>query len=252
MTLAVNPPLAHQSGRRILTTIRVHAANPWTIIITPWLVLFAVFALNFLIWQAIVIAAGGKELPADAFANNGAVSWLFVYMIVVAVQAMNLTFSFVVGLGATRRDYFLGSAATFAALSAQFGIGIAILAWIERATDGWGLGGAFFAPAFMTAVPVWQVAVVYTLVLLFMFFLGTSVAAVYVRWGATAIVLFFVALALAFAVGALLVSRANAWPAVGNFFVDNSILQLALYTLPLSAICAVLGWLLMRRATPKG
>ena len=80
------------------------------------------------------IGANGKPVAADAFVNNGGSTFVFVYMMVVAVQAMNQTFSFVVGLGATRRDYFAGTSLTFVALSVIFGVGIALLVLVERAT----------------------------------------------------------------------------------------------------------------------
>ncbi|MGC4174241.1 ABC transporter permease [Demequina sp.] len=249
---AMRPASAHTSWHRIVTTARVHAANPWTIIYSPWLILLAVFGLNYAIWQAILIAADGKPLPDAAFTQNGGVSWVFVYMLVVAVQAMNQTFSFVVGLGATRRDYFVGSAATFAALSAMYGGGIALLALVERATDGWGVNGAFFAPWGLSEIPVWELAVIYTLALLFMFFAGSAVAAVFVRWGSTGLVMFFVVLALLIVAVVFALTTTESWTAIGTFFTTNSLLAVSLYSVPVTLACALVGWALMRRATPKG
>lgn len=251
MTALADAPAAHQTGRRILATMRVHAANPWTIIFTPWIVLFTILALNLLIWLSIVLAAG-DNVDDDAFVANGGIAYLFVYMIVVAAQAMNQTFSFVVGMGTTRRDYFLGTAAIFVALSLQFGVGIAILAGIERATGGWGAGGQFFAPAFLADLPLWEIAVIYTMILLLMFFLGSAVAVVYLRWGPPALVMFFAALGLSLAGTAVLLSLNGAWPTVGRFFTQHSVLELSLYTLPVTVACAIVAWLLMRRSTPKG
>lgn len=241
----------HTSLHRMVTTMRVHASNPWTILATPWLVLFAVFALNYAIWQLVKMAATGPLAPG-AFTQNGGVSYVLVYMVVVAVQAMNQTFSFVVGLGATRRDYFLGTSLVFGALSLVFGAGISLLAWVERATDGWGIGGAFFAPWGLRTLPIWQLVVIYTSLLLLMFFGGSAVAALFVRWGANGIIAFFIGLALVIVATLYGITVTESWQAVGEFFTRNSAVVLAAYTLPISAAAGVLGWLLMRQATPKG
>lgn len=62
------------------------------------------------------------------------------------MQAINLTFHFALGLGVTRRDYFLGTIVHFATLAASFAVGVPLLAKLEELTDGWGVDGRFFAP----------------------------------------------------------------------------------------------------------
>jgi len=244
--------LATAPIHRIATTARIHAANPWTILYTPWLILFGVFALNFAIWHAVLIGAGDRPLAPDAFTTNGGVTYIFVYMVVVAVQAMNQTFSFVVGLGATRRDYFGGTVLVFGALSVVFGVGISLLAWVERATDGWGVRGAFFAPGPLRTEPIWVLAVMYTLLLLLMFFVGSAVAATFVRWGANGIIIFFGALALLIVGVVYAITVNGGWEAVGRFFTTHSMLGLAAYTIPVTLVGGLAGFLLMSRATPKG
>jgi hypothetical protein len=245
---AVATPAVH----RIATTARIHMANPWNLVFTPWLVLLAVFGLNFAIWHAVIIAADGRPLSDAAFVNNGGAMFVLVYMVVVAVQAMNQTFSFVVGLGATRRDYFFGTSAIFSALSAMFGVGLALLVIVERATDGWGVGGAFFSPGPLRTVPVWELAVIYTLLLLLMFFVGSAVAAMFVRWGSTGIIVFFTVLAVLLVAVIYGISVTDGWGAVGRFLADRSYLELVVLTLPLTVAGGLTGFALMRKATPKG
>lgn len=244
--------IASPAVRRVATTVRIHAANPWTILWTPWLILLGIFALNFAIWHAVLIGADGEPVAVDAFVNNGGSTFVFVYMMVVAVQAMNQTFSFVVGLGATRRDYFAGSSLTFVALSVIFGVGIALLVIVERATDGWGVGGAFFSPGPLRFQPVWELAIAYTVLLLFMFFMGSAVAAMFVRWGPTGIIVFFATLALLLVAVIYVISISDAWGQVGRFLADRSLLEFAALTVPFTIVAGAAGYLLMRRATPKG
>ena len=240
------------AGKRIATTVRIHVANPWTLIIAPWLILMGVFVLNLAIWQIVLIAADGRQLDANAFRTNGGVSWVVFYMAVVAIQAMNQTFSFVVGLGATRRDYFLGTAATFVALSVFYGVGIALLSEVEHLTNGWGVNGAFFAPIPFDALPLWEFALVYALAMAFMMFVGSAIGAMFVRWGASGIMTFFAVLALLLVGSLFVIAKTNAWAQFGHFFTNHSVMQLALFSLPVTVVAGFAGYAIMRRATPKG
>jgi len=249
---AIAPTLSVASPHRIGATIRIHIANPWTTLITPWLILIGVFLANFAIWHIVLMAAGDKGVGADAFHYNGGVSWVVFYMVVVAVQAMNQTFSFVVGLGATRRDYFFGTITVFGGLALMYGVGVALLAGVERATDGWGVDGWFFAPGPFASMPLWEVAASYTSVLLVMFFMGSAVGAVFVRWGASGIITFFASVAVLVLATLWAITQADAWSSVGHFFTSRTPLELALSALPFAVIGGVVGYGLMRRATPKG
>lgn len=234
---------------RVFNGARVHAANPWTTLITPWLILTAIFALNFAIWY--IIESNAEELPADAFQNNGGIFWIFVYMTVVAVQAMNQTFRFAVGLGSTRRDYFGGTLAYFLGLSLIYGLGIGLLAAVERATDGWGVGGRFFAPWTLGEQPIAQLAYAFVMVILMMMLIGAVFGTVFVRWRATGLTWSFVVLAALIVIAIWVVTRADAWGAVGAWFSGQSLVGLGTWSLVISAMCGVGGWLLIRRATPR-
>lgn len=237
--------------QRIGTTIRVHAANPWALIITPALITMGVFLLNFVIWHTVLLAADGKVEP-DAFDYNGGVSWIMFYLVVVAVQAMNQTFSFTVGLGSTRRDYYLGTALTFAGLALVFGGGIALMAGVERATDGWGVDGHFFAPGVLQTVPLWELAVIYAFALLTMMFVGAAAGAMFVRWGATGLIVFFATLATLVVALTFGIVAFDWWQPIAAFFAAREPLELAALALPIAAVSAVVGFLILRKATPKG
>ena len=246
--VAGTPPF----GRRIGTTARVHLANPWALIYTPTLIMLAVFGLNFAIWHVVLFAAGDRPIDPHAFDYNGGATWVMFYLVVVAVQAMNQTFSFTVGLGSTRRDYYVGTALIFVCLALGFGAGIALMAGIERLTDGWGVDGHFFAPGFLQSLPVWELAAMYSLALLLLTFVGAAAGAMFVRWAATGVIVFFGILAVV-AVGIVyILVAAHISGEVISFFADRSPLQIAVMTLPITAVSALAGFLILMRATPKG
>lgn len=246
--IAATPSLGH----RVATTVRVHASNPWSMFYTPAIITLGVFALNYAIWRSVLFAAGDRGVDPDAFDYNGGVTWVMFYLVVVAVQAMNQTFSFTVGLGSTRRDYYAGTSLIFCVLAATFGVGIALMAGLERLTDGWGVNGRFFAPAFLQTLPLWQIAAIFTLALLLLMFIGAAGGATFVRWGPTGLIAFFGALAvlaIALNFGFIVLGW---WQPFADFITDRSAMEIAALTLPITAVCAALGYVLLRRATPKG
>jgi hypothetical protein len=104
---------------RIRNVARLHFANPWNMVVVPWMIIGFVFVVNLAIWIIIHAASDGStSLAGTKWA--GSTFYIFVYFIVVAVQAMNRTFAFALGYSATRRDYYLGTALAFTVQSASF------------------------------------------------------------------------------------------------------------------------------------
>ena len=251
MTAIVDTVPAVPLSRRWASVIRIHMANPWPTLVTPWLITVAIFGLNYAIWHIVLMAAGDGRVDPGAFQSNGGITWIFVYMVVVAVQSMNQTFRFAMGFSFTRRDYYLGTAAYFAALSAFYALGITLLAGVEHLTNGWGVDGAFFAAAFTKDLPLIQVAYVYFVVLLFLFFLGTAAATVYVRWATNGMFIFFGSLAIVLVGASWIVTRSDGWETVGTFFTDHGLATIVSWSLPLTALAALAGYSFLRRATPR-
>lgn len=246
-------PAGASAPARIWDVVRLHVANPVPTLVVPWLITLAIFGLNLAIWLMVANAAGGVEnLEPDAFAYNGGISWIVVFMMVVAVQAMNLTFKFALGFSVTRRDYYLGSVLYFVLLALLYSSGITVIAAVERATDGWGLGAAFFAPWGLADQPLTTVWFLYLMALLLFFFLGAAVATVWVRWGPYGLYTFFIGLAVLIVGAAWLITTTDSWPTVGEFLTETSLVAIAAWTLPVTVLCGVVGHLFLRRSTPRG
>lgn len=247
-----SPSAQSSATRRAWNVVRLHIANPFPTLVLPWLITTAIFGLNMAIMLIVVRAAGGLDkLEDDAFTYNGGITWIAFFMIVVAVQTMNLNFRFALGFSVTRRDFYLGSAVYFVLLSLLYGTGVTVLAGVERATGGWGIDAAFFAPWGLASESLPSVWVTLTLVLLLFFFIGAAVATVWVRWKANGLYTFFIAFAALLVASGWLVTVTESWGAVGNYFLTHSIVQLMLWTLPVTAVCALAGYLFLRKATPR-
>jgi hypothetical protein len=235
--------------------VRLHLANPRTTIVLPALIVGAIFLMTLAIWTLISANLDPSEAAeaSEGTQYSGASSWIFVYMLIVAVQAMNLTFPLALGYGSTRRDFYLGSALTFVLLSAGWAVGLTILSGLETLTGGWGVGLHMFTAIYFGGgeMELWQRLVVFFCVMLFFFFTGAAFGAVYVRWKATGLIVAFIALG-ALLVGAIaLFTYTRSWDVVGAFFAQAQVLGTALWLLVPTAIGGVIGYLVLRHATPR-
>jgi hypothetical protein len=171
-------------------------------------------------------------------------------MAIVAIQAMNNTFRLALGYGATRRDFYLGSTAVFLLVSAVFTAVLTILALIESATDGWGLGGRMFTPVYFGEVWGVRIVVIFCMFLFFTF-TGAAFGAVFVRWGRYGLLAFGgILLAIIVAAG-FVIGLLNAWAGFSAWVGDNTPFGLALWSLVPSAVFAVAGFFILRGTTPK-
>lgn len=238
--------------RRIWNVVRLHVANPSTTLITPWVITAAIFAINLAIWLMVARSAGGVDQIEDgAFTYNGGLTWILFFMLVVGVQAMSRSFQFALGFSVTRHDYYLGSSLFFVLLSLLYSAGMTMFAGIERATGGWGLEAAFFAPWGLKDQSLVLVWFLFFMALLLFFFLGAATATVWVRWQANGLYVFFISLALLLVAAAWGVTATDSWSAVGRFFSTSSLAVVAAWTLPVTILCGVVGYLLLRKAPPR-
>ena len=245
----------HTGGelQRILNVTRLHLTNKFPMMVLPLLILGFIFFVNYLIWWLIasVTDAEGAANATQGMQFSGASTFIFVYMLVVAVQAVNLTFPFALGYSVTRRDFYLGSSLMFILLSVYYAAIMTIMAVIERATGGWGLGGAMFDVVYFGAENPLAQFLLFLLVFLFFFFVGAATAAVYVRWRANGMYLFWAVLTILVIGLVALTTITENWPLVGEWFVANGALGVALWSLIPTVLSALTGFVLLRKATPK-
>jgi len=252
MTAVLAPSASshHRTSSRIGSVVRLHFTNPMTLVVTPFIVLGSIFVLNLAIWIIVAISSPRDTDFAQGFSYSGASAWIFFYLAVVAIQAMNNTFRLALGYGSTRRDFYLGSSLVFVALSVAFTAAITILGLLEEATHGWGLGGRMFTPIYFGTTWGERITVILCLFLFFTF-TGSAFGAVFVRWGRNGLLVFGgILLAIMVLIG-LAIALLQAGAAFGTWLGANAPLGLALWSLIPSAVFGVAGFFILRGATPK-
>lgn len=238
--------------RRVASIIRLNTANPWTTIIMPWMILGVIFVANWLIWWVIATASGTRDASsvAEGLQWSGASAWILFYMGVVAIQTINLTFPLALGYGATRREFWVGTSLTFVALSAAYTLAFTALAALEEATGGWWIGGRMFTAAYFGDTWYERLYIVFTLMMLF-YFSGAAIATLFVRWKGNGVVVFFAALGLVLVGLIALVTFTESWAAVGATLGSLGYIGVLSWSYVITALAAVFGYLILRRATPR-
>ena len=120
----------------------------------------------------------------------------------------------------------------------MYAAGIAVLAQVERITDGWGLGGRFFAPWFLADLPAWQLWYLNAVVGLLFAMIGAVAAAVWVRWKAVGLYTFFFLAALLVIGAAWLMGVTESWVPLGRYLSTHEPALIVTWTLPVTALCA--------------
>jgi len=238
---------------RILSVVKLHLANPWTTITFPWIVMLTIIALTVLVWMVVLANipdVADQAKAREGFGYSGSSGFIFVYMIVVAVQSINTMFPFAQGYGVTRRNFSLGTALYFVILSAFYSVGLTILSIIEDVTKGWGVGGSIFSVGYFGDSPAQRLFVFFAILILF-FFSGSAIAAIYVRWKGVGITTFFIAFGFALVAAGALITLVRGWDEVGAWFSATGLVGSFAWSFVVSALAAVGGYAVLRRATPK-
>ena len=236
---------------RVIAVTRLIFANRWTVLYMPTIILMSIFLLNIAIWL-LVLGASDGHVSKNAFSYSGAIFYVFIYMMVLAIQAVSRTFPFALGFGVTRRNFALGAGLAFVILAVVFSVLMAILAMIEQATNGWGINAHFFAPNYYSTGGGLGQFAIYLFGLLFCLFLGAAASAVFVRWRAMGLTVFFILLAVVLVGGSALIVVAGWTRPVLDWFGTTGLIGSEAWSLVLTALFAVAGYLILRRATPKG
>ncbi|SKA94733.1 hypothetical protein SAMN06295879_1982 [Agreia bicolorata] len=240
----------------ILAVVRLHLVNRYSVFAVPWMIMGGIFVVNVAVWWIIFASVSSEADRADArdgITYSGALFYIFVYMLVLGIQAVAYTFPFALGFSVTRRDFWLGSALTFIALSAVYSAGLTILAAIEVATDGWGLGGTMFASFYFGGADASWIERfgLYFATYLFFYFVGAAIATIYQRWRNNGMLALFGTLGIVLIAGIALVSFTSSWPAVGAWFDTNGPSGVIAWSLAPTVVAAITGYFILRRATPK-
>ncbi len=220
--------------------VRLQLVNRWTFIGVPLMVLGG---------SLLIVILLGLVIPNDGVMITGAAQAPLWYFIVVGVQALSLTFPFSQAMSVTRRDYFLGTLATFVLFSLAFGVVFLVLALIEQATNGWGVDTLVFAiPWLLNAGWLAMILSVAALALV-MFLIGLWMATIYKRWGMVVIVAISLGLGLVLVGVIALITYFQWWTSVFTWMLGQTPMSVAGWSLILIVALSAGSFLTLRKVT---
>jgi hypothetical protein len=234
---------------RIWNVARLQGTNKWQSVGVPAIAMGVIFLANLVIWWLVTASQQPGNTPTNTY--NGASFYLYVYMLVVAIQAMSRTFPFALGFSVTRRDYYLGTSLAFLIYSIGYGAALTLLAYIEEWTSGWGMSLTLFRTMFFGADSLALRLFISISAFIVFFVIGIVCGTVYVRWRANGLVTLGVTVALLVIGSVALATLTKSWDRVGEWFVTAGPVGVTAWLLVFSILFAILGFFILRRATPR-
>jgi hypothetical protein len=230
---------------RVVDVVRVQLVNWRGILAWPLGILALTLVINLVIFGAL-----SDDVPPNGRVTGSLVS-IYIVMFVAHLQTITQVFPFALGLSVTRRAFYAGTTLLVVAQGLLLGLLLLLLELVERSTDGWGIGLRYIGLPFLVQDNLMLQWLVYAVPFLAFSAIGVCFGVVFKRWGQSGVYVVTIAVVLALAGFAAVVSRQGWWPAVGTFFTDQSTFALlAGYPLVIAVVLGAGGWLVIRRATP--
>lgn len=229
---------------RTLRVARLHL-TPWPVTQGwPWGILALAFAVNLAIFGAL-------HRSGESGGETGGLMAIYIVFFIVYMQAMTQVFSFALGISVTRHRFFAATSMLALAQSLAYGAVLYLFKLIESATGGWGISLRFFGIPLVAQDNALRQILVYAVPFLLLAFLGVFLGVVFKRWGTNGILTLGATSVFVFGGLAALVTWQGQWPAIGNWFADQSTLALLAGWPALIAVAlAATGYGTIRRATP--
>jgi hypothetical protein len=235
-------PVPTRGGNPILRVARLQLVGWPYGVLWPWGILALSFLVNLAIYASVDDARGSW---------TGGLASIYVVQLVGFLQLFTRGFPFALAMSVTRRSYYLGTWLYSVLQAAAFGAVLLVLRLVEDATDGWGLSLHYFGLGFPRNDDLVLQYLGYVVPFLLMAALGACFGLVMERWRYNGL---FTLTAVSLVLGGLaviVVSRAGWWSAIGGWLTDQSATSLfAGWPLPFVVVLALLGYLVIRRATP--
>ncbi|WP_019182048.1 hypothetical protein [Microbacterium yannicii] len=229
---------------RTVNVVRMQLINKQTFVWVPLIVLGSSFAISIAIY-AILYTAG---LPGP-FYGGGSQAPLWV-LLFVGISSLTLTFPFSQAMSVTRREFFFGTMLAAAMCAVLLAAVFAIGAVVEKATNGWGINGYFFALDWVVSGGTLAAGLFYFVMAMLIFMLGFWSATIYKRFGPMLLSIVWAGITAILVIAVWAITRMELWGQVWTGMVDAGPLGFALWGLVVTVLLGGISYLTLRRAVP--
>lgn len=221
----------------IRNVIRTHHVDRWLWVYMPYTIMIFNFLTNL-----IVSTFTGPY-------TSGGVMSIYVFMMTLGIITVPMNFSFLLGLGVRRKDYYSGTVIWLTVHMLVASIVLAVLREIEKATS-WGTGLGFFNFPFTNELGFLEFLALNFVVFTFFCFFGFLLPSIARRFGALVLAALLVLMFVVLGIASVLVTFYELWDEVGRFFATYQTDSIW-YLIPFTLLFAAIAYILLRRSTVK-
>jgi hypothetical protein len=220
---------------------RFHLGDWFSFLALPW----GVLAFSWVVWAMLAgsYGGGGTQVPCYNLCT------IYIIFLIVGSRSIFGALPFVMALGVSRRTYYAGTTLVALALSALYGLALALLQVIERASNGWGVRLHFFRVAYIMNGPWYLTWLTSFVGLSLVFFYGMWIGLVYRRWNLLGLAAFSAAQVAVAAAAVIVINDNHSWSSVGHFFTALSAAGLTGLLAALAVALLAGGYATVRRVT---
>ncbi|AIQ64235.1 hypothetical protein PSTEL_15230 [Paenibacillus stellifer] len=208
----------------------------------PWLIVAAIFVLNYL---GIQVASASTSTDST---YSGSIATLYIYAFVFSIVLVSQTFPYAISMSVRRADYFNGTLLFLGFTSVVTTVIILILGALERWTSHWGGTIQFFNLPYINVGGIFrQFFVIFVLMLLFNL-CGFFIGSLYRRFKGIGVWMFFGGCAVVFGLLIYIPGGRELLLDAANWIGDHDASTMAVITIPLLGILALVSWALLQKA----
>ncbi|MGB3770247.1 MAG: hypothetical protein WBA00_03795 [Rhodococcus sp. (in: high G+C Gram-positive bacteria)] len=224
---------------RTASIARVHAQN-WRIAFVWPVGILAV--ITVVTWGVLASASDGVDI------NSGGATFVFFFGMVFFAQGIAQFLPFTIGLGVTRREFFTATMWVAAGHALIYAVGLGLLSFVERATNGFGVGMHMFAIAARVAGdPLTEFGFFFGFTALCNV-VGILFGAIYLRWRVVGMWSTGTVITLIIGASILLITWQGWWTALGTAVADTPrVVTMVILPVVAAAVAASATWSVMRR-----
>lgn len=222
-----------------LTVSKTHLKGKWNWLYTPWIIVFSSFIVNLFIAGAV----------NDEHIYTGGIATIYFYMMAMGAFTLKSTFSFSLGFGITRKDYYRGTALTALLVNAISTVILVLLSLTENFLDGWKVKLFFFHLPYLNDGNLFIQACVIFLLLTNFYYFGFVMSCIFYRFQMVGFLVFTIFTIVLSSIFVGIVTYNDWWGLLFQKISAYSAFELSLVSIPLTIIYFVFSYIMLRRST---
>jgi hypothetical protein len=226
-------------NNQIINVMKMQRREAFMWFYLPWAILLGNLAISLI---------ASLLFNPEEVSINGGFSSIFIYMLIIGMITLGQTFNFTLGLSVSRKDYFTGTVLSVLAVCAIHSIVIVFMTVLEQWSSQWDGLAHFFTASSIHDGSIPAQLLFYITVFLNLYFTGFTLASLKRRFGGLTLTI-VVAVLFILLTATSIWGGAEEWRDISEFLTSQSAIELAPWSIPLTAVYIGLSYLFLRKAT---